>query len=95
MFLCNCTFSVQLNNEKLDKVANHIISLFPAECKEIYYCPPVKKIYCKDHRSGIAKGKLDKNRNMLSFLRKYQLLPSNKSLSMNTLTDEDTSNEGW
>lgn len=55
----------------------------------------MKKKYTRDHRSGIAKGKLiDKNRNMLSFLRKYQLLPSNKSSQMNTLTDKDSSNEG-
>lgn len=97
IFLCNYIycFSVQLNNEKLNKIADYIITLFPAECKEVYYCSPVKKKESKNLRSGIAKGKLvDKNRNMLAFLRKYQLISLTKSVSANSSKDED-SFEGW
>ncbi|XP_024877805.1 uncharacterized protein LOC112458415 [Temnothorax curvispinosus] len=43
--------NVQLNNEKLNKIADHIITLFPAECKEVYYCPPIKKKQSKDQKS--------------------------------------------
>ncbi|XP_071652958.1 uncharacterized protein [Temnothorax longispinosus] len=86
--------NVQLNNEKLNKIADHIITLFPAECKEVYYCPPIKKKQSKDQKSGIAKGKLvDKNRNMLAFLRKYKLIPLSKSVSVNSSTDEDSFNK--
>jgi len=95
-FLCNYTysFSVQLNNEKLNKIADRIISLFPAECKEVYYCPPVKKKDSRNQKSGNAKGKqVDKNRNMLAFLRKCQLIPLSKSFSTNNFEDEDNSDE--
>ncbi|XP_018371195.1 PREDICTED: uncharacterized protein LOC108766410, partial [Trachymyrmex cornetzi] len=82
--------NVQLNNDKLNKIANHIITLFPAECKEVYYCPPVKKKDSKNHKSGIARGKLvDKNRNMLAFLRKCQLIRS----SSEKVQDKDSLNE--
>lgn len=90
------SFSIILTNEKLNDIADHIINLFPAECKEVYYCPPVKKGKSKTHKSGIAKGKLvDKNRNMLTFLRKYKLISSNKSSENNSSTDEDSLDEGF
>ncbi|XP_039308866.1 uncharacterized protein LOC113005534 [Solenopsis invicta] len=82
--------NIQLNNETLKKIADHIITLFPAECKEVYYCPPVKKKDSKNEKSGIAKEKLvDKNRNMLAFLRKCQLIPLNKSSSTHDSKDEE------
>lgn len=98
VFLCNCIyfFSIQLNNEKLNKIADHIITLFPAECKEVYYCPPMKSKDSKNHKSGIAKGKLvDKNRNMLAFLRKYQLIPLSKSVPTNSSKNENSFDKGW
>ncbi|KYN13739.1 hypothetical protein ALC57_14062 [Trachymyrmex cornetzi] len=92
IYNCTYSFSVQLNNDKLNKIANHIITLFPAECKEVYYCPPVKKKDSKNHKSGIARGKLvDKNRNMLAFLRKCQLIRS----SSEKVQDKDSLNEDF
>lgn len=84
-----------MNNVKINAIANHIITLFPAECKEVYYCPPVPKKNSKNRISGIAKGKLvDKHRNMLAFLRKYKLIPLDSSPSANNSNYEDSFNDG-
>jgi hypothetical protein len=51
------------------------VELFPKECKEVYFSAPVPKRYSKTNTAGIARGKLvDKNRNMLQFLRKCKML---------------------
>jgi len=56
----------------------------------------VKKKDLRNHKSGIAKGKLvDKNRNMLAFLRKCQLIPLSRSFSTNNFEDENNFNESW
>ncbi|XP_068902975.1 uncharacterized protein [Tenebrio molitor] len=76
--ICNffdIDINVRLTNDILSQVANAIVELFPKECKEVYFSAPVPKRYSKTNTAGIARGKLvDKNRNMLQFLRKCKML---------------------
>lgn len=81
--------SVRLTNNILSLVSDAIVELFPKECKELYYASPLRKRHSKNNRSGIARGKLvDKNRNMLQFLRKCKLLQPK-----NPHSDDDDNNE--
>lgn len=59
-----------LTNDNFEQLATQIVELFPNECAESFYVPPVKKKDSRTHKSGISKGKLvDKYRNKCTFIR--------------------------
>ncbi|XP_039303045.1 uncharacterized protein LOC120357201 [Solenopsis invicta] len=70
--LNNCI--TNLRNEDFDAIADNIVHVFPEECKETYYVPPVSKRDSSNQKSKVAKGKLvDKYWNKISFLREAKI----------------------
>ena len=58
------------------------MELFPNECTETYYLPPLPKSKSKSDKSEVARGKLvDKFRNIRSFIRSAYNLGQQRELS--------------
>lgn len=81
----NSIHNSALCNDDFNYLATKIIELFPNECKETYFVPPVKKKESRDKKSEISKEKLvDKWRNARTFIRSAEKLG-------NEVSDDDES----
>ena len=82
-----------MDNNDFEKLANQIVEIFPNECVETYYVPPIKKRDSRDGSSGRSKGKLvDKYRNLKTFVRGAENLLKNKGVKKQVSTQEENPN---
>ncbi|CAG5100301.1 Protein of unknown function [Cotesia congregata] len=80
-----------LQNEDIEELAVKIVEVFPSECTQTFYVPPVKKKDSLSQLSIVAKGKLtDKYRNILTLVRTLRKFGDTSSDS--TEFDENTEN---
>jgi len=87
--MLNFLFLKNTSKRRFAKITEEIIELFPKECKETYYMPPIRKKYLKNDKAGISRGKLvDKFRNALNFIRSAEKLKNNNHIEQNVIVSQ-------
>ncbi|CAG5083878.1 Protein of unknown function [Cotesia congregata] len=95
--------NITLVNEDHEELASKIVELFPAECTQTFYVPPVKKKDSLSNMSLISKGKLvDKYRNTLVIIRNIKKFSEcfnntgeSESISLNTGDNSALESKQW
>ncbi|CAG5096521.1 Protein of unknown function [Cotesia congregata] len=86
--------NLTLINEDFEELAEKIVNLFPAECIQTFYVPPVKKKNSLRQVSQISKGKLvDKYRNTLTTIRSLRKVADVSNDCMELDENQDNSQD--
>lgn len=88
--------NITLTNEDTKELARKIVELFPAECVQTFYVPPVKKKDSLRNVSEISKGKLiDTYRNTLALIRTLRKVTNiTEPIDGSHLVQNDSDNPG-